>query len=680
MKKLKHILRHRYLFKVLAILIVISALLFTKLYKRNSIYKDETIFIGTIYRIKYKTNKQVLYVKAKEKLIVNVYDELSNISLGDKIKIKGELQVPKNNTIPNKFNYKEYLYHNGIFYLINNPDITKIANNTNVIYYLKDKINNRIDKISLGSPYLKVFILGDKEDIDDDIMESYRSNGISHLFSISGMHISLFAGVILYVLKRISYNNYFNYSVVILFLISYAILVGNSPSVIRSLTMYILFAINKLFNLKIESINIMCITLIILLVINPFYIYNISFIYSYTITLMIVIYRRNIKSIKNPLKRLLYISTISFLASFPICIYNFYQVNILSIILNIFLVPLVSIIIFPLSLISFIIPIMSNILIIFIKLMENISLFISKYHLGIIYFPKPSIPLIIIYYSCIHLFLHNKKYLYLLLVILFHKSLIYLDNSFIVTFLDVGQGDSIFIKYPHNLGNVLIDTGGNPNSDYSYVLNDTIPYLRSIGVNKLSHVIITHGDADHMGDAIDLINNFKVDNVIINCGELDDLERKLIDVLNKKKIPYYSCIKEFNIDNNKLYFLQTKKYDNENDNSNVIYTKIDGYKLMFMGDAGIEKEKDILDKYNISDIDVLKVGHHGSKTSSSQKFINKINPRYSVISVGKNNRYGHPNKEVLNNLNDSKIYRTDQDGSITFKIKNRKLEIETCSP
>ena len=189
-----------------------------------------------------------------------------------------------------------------------------------------------------------------------------------------------------------------------------------------------------------------------------------------------------------------------------------------------------------------------------------------------------------------------------------------------------------------------------------------------------------HGDFDHMGEAINLVNNFKVEKVIFNCGEYNDLEKELIKVLDKKKIKYYSCIKELNIDKNKLYFLQTKEYDNENDNSNVIYTELNGYKFMFMGDAGIEKEKDILDKYNLSKIDVLKVGHHGSKTSSNKEFINEINPKYSVISVGKNNRYGHPNKEVLDNLDNSKIYRTDQDGSIMFKIKNNELNIETCEP
>ena len=183
-----------------------------------------------------------------------------------------------------------------------------------------------------------------------------------------------------------------------------------------------------------------------------------------------------------------------------------------------------------------------------------------------------------------------------------------------------------------------------------------------------------------MGEAINLVENFKVEKVIFNCGEFNDLEKELIKVLDKKMIPYYSCIQELNVDNNRLYFLQTQEYDNENDNSNVIYTEIDGYKFIFMGDASITTEKEILDKYNLPDIDVLKLGHHGSKTSSSKEFINEINPKYSIISVGKKNRYGHPNKEVLDNLENSTIYRTDKDGSIMFKIKNNKLKIETCSP
>jgi len=183
-----------------------------------------------------------------------------------------------------------------------------------------------------------------------------------------------------------------------------------------------------------------------------------------------------------------------------------------------------------------------------------------------------------------------------------------------------------------------------------------------------------------MGEAINLLNNFKVEKVIFNCGEFNDLENELIKVLDKKKIPYYSCIKELNIDSNKLYFLNNKDYGNENDNSSVIYTELNNHKFLFMGDASITIEKEILNKYNLPDIDVHKVGHHGSKTSSGKEFINKINPKYSIISVGKNNRYGHPNDGVLDNLENSKIYRTDLDGSVIFKIKNNKLQIETCTP
>jgi len=189
-----------------------------------------------------------------------------------------------------------------------------------------------------------------------------------------------------------------------------------------------------------------------------------------------------------------------------------------------------------------------------------------------------------------------------------------------------------------------------------------------------------YGDYDHMGEAINLVENFKVEKVIFNCGEFNELEQELIKVLNEKKIPYYSCVKELNIDDNKLYFLNNKEYDNENDNSNVIYTQLQNYKFLFMGDAGVEVEENLIKKYNLQDIDILKVGHHGSKTSSGKEFIDEIEPKYSIISVGKNNRYGHPNKEVFENLDDSKIYRTDEDGSIMFKIKNSKLEIETCSP
>ena len=216
--------------------------------------------------------------------------------------------------------------------------------------------------------------------------------------------------------------------------------------------------------------------------------------------------------------------------------------------------------------------------------------------------------------------------------------------------------------------------------DNKHMSNSYVFFMQIKTLIRLTFWQSPHGDYDHMGEAINLVKNFKVEKVIFNCGKYNDLEKELIKVLDKKKISHYSCIKELNIDDNKLYFLNNKIYDNENDNSSVIYTELNNHKFLFMGDAGIDVEQDMIEKYNLNDIDVLKVWHHGSKTSSSQNFINEINPKYSIISVGKNNRYGHPNDGVLDNLNNSEIYRTDNQGSIMFKIENNKLKIEICSP
>ena len=681
--KLKKILLHRYLLIIITILILIVDIIFINSYKYKSKYSINTKELtGVVTKYKQDKDKLTIYLKAKEEVIVNYYlqgNKKINISYGDKIKVYGKFNEPSNNTVPNTFNYKKYLYYNKIYYIMNANKIEKIKNNESVIYYIKSKILERINKIKKSGPYIKTFVLGDKSSLEDNVIDAYSNNGIYHLFSISGMHINLFSGFLLFLLKKISYNDKYNYFIVIIFLLFYIFIIDSSPSVLRTIVMVIIFAINKVFNLKIPKINLMAIILIIILCIDNLIIYNMGFQFSYLITFFLVII--NTKKIKNKILKNIYISLISFLVSFPIVIYNFYQINILTIILNLIYVPIVSIIIFPLSIVTFIFPILDNTLYFLLNIMEKLSLCINGINYLQIIFKKPNHLFIIIYYLLLFLVIYKfKNIIYIILLLLLHKVSIYFNNHLLLSYIDVGQGDSILISLPYNKKNILIDTGGSFLSDYSIVENKIIPYLKSLGISQISYLILTHGDYDHMGEAINLVENFKVEKVIFNCGAYNDLEKELIKVLDKKKIPYYSCIKELNINNNRLYFLQTKEYDNENDNSNVIYTKLNGYKFLLMGDAGVEVEEDLIGKYNLENIDVLKVGHHGSKTSSGEMFIDEINPEYSIISVGKNNRYGHPNDSILDNLEESKIYRTDQDGSIMFKIKKNKLDIETCTP
>ena len=614
---------------------------------------------------------RTLYLKNKEILLV--YDNTSDaVSLGDRVSMEGTFQEPEEK---GTFSYKKYLQRKGIYFIVKTKNIKVIKKNKNIIYDMKSFVQNRV----ASNPYLSTFILGDKSFISHDVKSSYQENGISHLFALSGMHITLFINFITHLIPKKYREEKRNFLITTSFLLLYLLLVGFSPSMVRGILFYIFFSINKIFYFYIKKTNLILLMIGISLLIDPYAFLDVGWEYSYLISISLLFFQDKLSS-NHYLLSLFKVSFFSFFVSVPITAYYFNQINILSIFLNLFYVPFVSLILFPLSLIVFILKPLLPLFQWFVKGLEKSSLFFSKISFLKICLKDTTVVIYFLYLFIMILSMMFKKkiYYYLYLLLLFiHMLLPFFNRNTYVKYFNVGQGDSILIH--ENNKNILIDTGGEKSYDDSYDLyfNQTLkPFLKKEGVTRINSLIISHGDHDHIGEAIHLVNNFKVEKVILNCGEFNDLEKELINVLDKKKINYYSCIKELNVDKNKLYFLQTKEYDNENDNSNVIYTELNGYKFMFMGDASISTEKEILNKYNLPDIDVLKVGHHGSKTSSSKEFINEINPKYSVISVGKNNKYGHPNKEVLENLKDSKIYRTDENGSIMFKIKNKKLQIE----
>ena len=667
MIRLKTLLQYNYFYIVLVILVLCLAFIRNSFHNESKFNGSETFFIGIIDEIKNSDDYYKITIKSKEKIIGSYYSKESlNISLGDKITFTGTLNKPKNNTIPNTFNYRKYLYNHHIYYLVKIDNIKVISKTRSVKYKIKNYIIKRSEKFK-HSDYFKAFLIGDKSEMDD--YSIFQKNGVSHLFAISGMHLSLLSGIILFLFKKSRFKEIF----ACIFLILFSMITNHSASIYRSLLLFIFIMLNKKLDLRINTVNVLLLVVCTLLIFNPLIIYDMGFLYSVSVSLGLILFNKYMK--KNYFVNMFLTSFTAFLFSLPITLYYNYEINLMQIINNVIIVPLVSIIIYPLTILTFIFSFLEPILNVLISILKFISTHLIMINIIV---PKVSLIFYFIYYVFLFMFLKTNHNIFILLIIIYTlcikvKPLI--DFNTYVYFLDVGQGDSSLIYSKHKV--ILIDTGGNDNIKVS---DNTIKFLKSTGKSKINYLVLTHGDYDHMGDAINVIENFKVDKVIFNCGESNNLEKELIKVLEKKNIKYYSCIKKLNIDNSKLYFLQTKEYDNENDNSNVIYTELNGYKFMFMGDAGIDKEKDILDKYNISDINVLKVGHHGSKTSSDKNFINEMDPIYSVISVGKNNRYGHPNKEVLNNLDGSRIYRTDQDGSIMFKIKKNKLRIETYSP
>ncbi|MGN0973202.1 MAG: DNA internalization-related competence protein ComEC/Rec2 [Bacilli bacterium] len=689
MIKLRTILLSNKLYILILIIVSFITLIRVNInYKSN--FKNENIIKGKVQDIYIDGPYLKITLKSKDKIICNYYfknkEELKNfdIKLGDLIVLNGSLENPKNNTIPNVFNYKKYLKYNKIYYTFKVESYKKIKNNNSIFYYFKNIIINHINKYK-SSSYLKAFILGDTSYIDRNVYKAFQEIGISHLFAISGMHISFLSGIILFILKKLKVEENKRYIITSVILFLY-LLICFSASVLRSFLFFFLLSINKIYYFYIKTINIFILTLSISLLINPFFIYNIGFLFSYIISFYLIILSEYLKKLTK-IKQTIIVSIISFLVSFPLSIYNFYQVNILAIIYNLFFVPLISIFLFPFTLITFFIPFLDNILFFIINIFEYIVLILNKINIFKIILVKPYMIVIFIYYLVITLLLlkRQKKYLVVfLLMIFFHYNVNNIFSSNYLIMIDVGQGDSILIHFKNK--NILIDTGGifNNNSfkrTRTYDLSEsTLCMLKSFGIRKLDFLILTHGDSDHMGEAINLVENFKVEKVIFNVGDYNYLEEELIKILNKKRIKYYKNIENLDINGSKLYFLNTKIYDNENDNSNVIYFEFNNYKFLFMGDAGIEKEKDILVRYDLKDIDFLKIGHHGSNTSSSKEFIESVNLKYSLISVGSNNRYGHPKDKVLDDLKNSKIYRTDLDGSIEIKLNKNGYRIRTYTP
>ena len=673
--KLRTILLYNYPYYLLLIIVLIISFPRLIIPKQSNYKTTSKEVIGVVEEYSYSKDLLKITISNKEKIIIYYYlkdDNKIDIKLGDKIKVLGEFRKPKPNTTKNLFNYQKYLYNKNVFYLVNASKIYKLSSTKNIYYKLKQIIKKQTE----NSPYLKAFILGDKEDISKQATTSYQENGISHLLAISGMHITLLSSIVLKILKKLKITEEKRYLYTSILLIIYLMLIGLSASALRGVLFFILFSINKIYYFYIKPQNIFIVVLSISLLIDPYYIYDIGFSYSFLISLTLLLTASSITG--NYLQRLLKTSILSFLVSIPISLYNYYQINLLSIIYNLFYVPLVSLIIFPLSLISLFIKPLIPIYNIFIYILEKSSIVLNEISLGKLIFPK--LPLIIYFiYLLIIIFIIKKltikenKYLLILIVLLFlHYTYPTLTRTTYIKMIDVGQGDSILIH--SNNESVLIDTGGSIDNDESkIVINTTIPLLKSLGIKKLKYLILTHGDADHMGEAKHLIDSFKVKNILINNGEFNYLEKELISKTDNIKIAKEGTV--IKCGDITMVQLNTDLTD-ENDSSQIYYAMYKNYSILFTGDASLKSEDYILNNYDLSKIDILKVGHHGSKTSTGINLIDKLEPKIALISVGKDNKFNHPNQMVLDNLKTSQIYRTDINGTITLKL-NKNVKVQT---
>lgn len=674
---------------------VIITLVYSIFCIKYNLYKtkynvNNDVVNGIIKNIKIDGNKIQFYI---DDLIVNYFcvnpEELEKYQIGDGVKIKGEISIPREEENFYLFNYRNYLLSQQIHYIVNAETLEIVSTKISYKYKFKRMIMKIIDNRKVTA-YLKTFILGDNSMLDEEIIQSYQNNGISHLFSVSGMHVSFFTTILFVFLNKLRCGKVFRYTCLLSLLWGYAFLTNFTPSIIRSSVLFMLCMFNKDFQIQLQNDQILMYIFGCSLLYNPFYLYNNGFLFSYIISFFLLKYKNIFCKYKNYFMKLFMISLLCFVASIPIMINSYHNINALTPVFNLVFVPLVSFVVFPLSLLTIFFPILDELLYLIISVMETLSLQLSKFDYFNITLCHISIISFIIYYIII-IFVMNKinnneyKYIIGIFVIIFiHHNIRYFDKFATISFINVGQGDSILLTLPHNRGNILIDCANNLDFGSEkwkqrkkiYNVGDDviIPYLKAQGINRLDYVMITHGDYDHIGSLDRIIDQLKIKKVIFNSGHTNNNEAYIINKLNKENIKYFNISKgKIKIDKYELLFLNDMDINNENEDSLVIYFNINNIKVLLMGDAGFETEKYLIKEYNLKNVDILKVGHHGSKYSSSDEFIKIINPKYSVISVSENNRFGHPDISVIKKLASSKTYLTSKNGSVKFILQKPLL-------
>lgn len=697
---------------IIIFMIVFLGMLLTGINKNSSLESllDHRIdLIGRVSKVMYSDENKGKYMvniieadnrRVKEKIMLNVVDG-GVLELGDCVEFNGVLKLPTENTNPKLFNYRLNLLTHKIHTTmsIKSYSITGIQRENKPLRYrvtqkFTDDINGLFDKhlSPQNSSLISSIILGNSNFLDEEELTLYRDLGLAHILAVSGLHIGIISGCLVFVFSRVGIKRKYNYIITLSIIWFYAILIGYSPSTLRACLMFSILFLSDLIHEPYDSLNTIFISMFILLIFNPFWIFSVSFQLSYIATISIILINPKITQCFYPYKGKLINSLSGIVAVniglLPINAYYFNTLPLLGIIANLISVPILStalIVGMFMVIFNYLFPFINSLLGIVLNLLLNINSMIINF-LGDFPFIKlnifsPDIITILIYYFLLSIILglikfnrmemKIKKFIfcYLLITVLITTIRFNIDDSIEVDFIDVGQGDSILIHT--KTSNYLIDTGGSFNEDFDIGKNITMPYLLKNGFNRLDGIIITHFDADHCKGLDAVVENIRVKSIFASYIPEDNRYKLNIIADNNKIVLDKNTILDI------IWPKDSMDIDHlsANDKSLVMILSYFNHEILFTGDIEKEVENLLLD--SLYPVDILKVAHHGSKTSSTEDFINKIRPKYSIISVGRNNFYNHPNLEVVERLSDSDsiIYRTDEMGQIKIILDRDGIDI-----
>lgn len=658
--------------------------------ERNGYISERLDIDGNQFRTVLQTSTGRIQVTYK----INQLSEkkqLQKLEYGNYLFLKGEITPPQKSRNFDQFDYAAFLEKNNIKAVFQAKELrigTKKRNTPlllikNYRRFLYTHIENTLPQPT--SAYTAALVLGERTNFSEESYRDFQELGVVHLLAISGLHIQVLLKAVYYLLIRIRLPHEYAKISIVIFIPFYIFLTGAGPSVTRAGIMALLSYLLPLFMKKIDPFTALCASGIICLFIRPMQLFDVGFQLSYALTAGIILSNQKIlRRFTSNWSQMFVLSWITTWISIPIVCYHFYQISWTGIFLNLIYVPLFVFFVLPLSFLSFCFPIAAvygNPLLLF---MEKITHYLGSIPYQVLITGRPHPSLIIAILALIYLFFllweNRKTSRYICLIAVFVLLLLSKSNWIgKVTFIDIGQGDSILIQLPNNKGNYLIDTGGQMafqqekwqkrRRDFTVGKNILVPVLKSKGIGKLDKVIVTHSDADHMGALEELEAEITMKQLYHGEGaEQKKILQKALQKWPSSKVHTMRAGDSWDIGDG-IHFeclYPSKQGKGENNDSLVIKANLDGKTWLFTGDLEAEGEVQLLNKAIRADI--LKVGHHGSKTSTSLAFAKTVNPRIAIISCGVNNRFGHPHRQTLATLQQigAVVFRTDLQGEIRY--------------
>lgn len=538
------------------------------------------------------------------------------------------------------------------------------------------------------------------DQVRDDDRYLFQSSGTVHILAISGLHVGLVAGLIFGILKRLRVKQRISATVVMVLVSIYCIYTGGHLSTIRATLMILIYLGHLLLYRKYDKHVSVAVAFLLIIWTNPFQMTSVGFLLSFGAVLSIFYITPALK--RGFLKGEGYfIGTIRVMVAVqlgitPILVYFFYHIPVYSLLGNLLLLPLLSLVILSASLgIG-----MTYIHLTLAKAITGTGFWVVNYMLKTVSFidalplsywnvGQPSIVILILYYSALFCFLIGRRKLLTLalcMLVVVMVTQVTLRPELTIDMMDVGNGDAVFVRSQGQV--MLIDGGGMVGREGDNIGRKVLlPFMAKKGIRKIDTVVISHFDFDHMYGIIELLEEgFPIDRILVSRPYLyyeNQLATSLLTMAQNQGIEIYYIGQGDKIELGPLSFkvlYPPDDFDTEDNNqmSLVMLMVYKDFEMVFTGDMLAEDEEILLDiaHEDLENVDVLKVAHHGSKTSSSQGFLETLSPSLSMVSVGRSNIYGHPAREVSQRLvtYSDDVVMTKDLGQITLIYENGQLK------